>query len=552
MGLTVSNGYIVYTRGEQSSWYWKGVHNRAVADAGNISSPLTGDRATKLADAGARLVALGQKEMDKERRLIEAATGLVMSDETDIKTFIQNFNQVLMGKKQYEYALKRLKLALSKDNQGKKSRAPTIVSFFTSYLGTALNRNIDGFISKIDIEQRYDAWIANFDAIVNKSIDEAFKAMLTDKRGKENEMYGKKDEWREVYEASQQINGFNQYFRDMIRSKINFDALKTALTKEVMESQKGHKGIRTIIDSSKGLNLRNEKKSRSIGGSVNEFIQTLLYSIGSSLQGSVSSGGRVLTGEIAKTDTVTLFSYSQTINTSGMEQTLVDALNNDLTAAKTLQDTTQIMDNFYDQHLSKLDKSFIVYGSSKSYSMSDSFSGFGGGGQRSMEDIPAILAEAGVGGTGNLRSFLNAAYNTAEGAIFAGQRDDIIEDLKIGLMSAVAQLLFDDWGQIGEQTGGAQSIHVLQLEGIQLPLSALLIATGQAMIQASSNMESLVKISIKPMAETRYGDKPLTGFSKEEVLEKWEEEAARAKSESHFSMHFLRNFKSMITQWIQF
>ena len=32
-----------------------------------------------------------------------------------------------------------------------------------------------------------------------------------------------------------------------------------------------------------------------------------------------------------------------------------------------------------------------------------------------------------------------------------------------------------------------------------------------------------------------------------EVLEKWEEEAARAKSESHFSMHFLRNFKSMIT-----
>jgi hypothetical protein len=88
MGLTVSNGYIVYTRGEQSSWYWKGVHNRAVADAGNISSPLTGDRKTKLADAGARLVALGQKEMDKERRLIEAATGLVMSDETDIKTFI--------------------------------------------------------------------------------------------------------------------------------------------------------------------------------------------------------------------------------------------------------------------------------------------------------------------------------------------------------------------------------------------------------------------------------------------------------------------------------
>lgn len=549
MALTVSNGYIVYERGADSDWYWKGIYNKAVADAANISSPLTGEKQSKLAQAGARLVSLGRSEMAKEIKLIESVTGMTMSSESDIKTFIQNFNQVLMGKKQYEYALKRLKLALSKENQGKKNRAPTIASFFTTYLGTALNRNINSFIDNIDINQRYETWLANFDQIIDKSIDDAFRSMLTDKRSKENEMYGIKDEWREVYEASQQINNFNLYFREMIKSKINFDALKSVLSKEVIESQKKQKGIRTIIDSAKGLNLKKERKSRSLGGSVNEFIQNILYSIGASLQSSVSSGGTVLTGEIAKTDTVTLLTCSQTIDTQVIEQNLVDTLNNDLAIAKTLQDTTQIMDNFYNQYLSKLNNSFIVYGSAKSYSLSESFSGFSGGGERSMEDIPAILAKAGIGGSGNLRNFLNAAYNTANGAIFSNQREEITEDLKIGLMSAIAQLLFDDWEQIGTQSGGAQSIHVLQLEGIQLPLSVLLTATGQAMIQASSSMEQLVKISIKPMTEIRYKE-VLVGESKQEVLAKWEEEAARAKSESRFSMHFLKNFKTMIMEWV--
>ena len=100
MALTVSNGYIVYERGADSDWYWKGIYNKAVADAANISSPLTGEKQSKLAQAGARLVSLGRSEMAKEIKLIESVTGMTMSSESDIKTFIQNFNQVLMGKKQ--------------------------------------------------------------------------------------------------------------------------------------------------------------------------------------------------------------------------------------------------------------------------------------------------------------------------------------------------------------------------------------------------------------------------------------------------------------------
>jgi hypothetical protein len=61
------------------------------------------------------------------------------------------------------------------------------------------------------------------------------------------------------------------------------------------------------------LNLRNEKKSRSLGGSVQEYIESIINSIGLAAQSAASSGGRVFSAEKMKTDNVTLYSYSEKI-----------------------------------------------------------------------------------------------------------------------------------------------------------------------------------------------------------------------------------------------
>ena len=50
---------------------------------------------------------------------------------------------------------------------------------------------------------------------------------MTETTGKE--LYGNSETWREVYKASQAIEGFSDYFREMIRSKIDFSKLKTLL-----------------------------------------------------------------------------------------------------------------------------------------------------------------------------------------------------------------------------------------------------------------------------------------------------------------------------------
>lgn len=559
MALTISNGYVVYQRGadnkEGTPWWY--IHQKALADAATIESIQSGSRTDKLKEAGARLVALGEAEQAKEQALIKAATGMHM-ESSDIVEFIKNFNEILMGKQQFEKAMYRLEDALTEPKQHISSRAPTIASWFGSYLGTALSQNINGFINQNAstlVTSDFSAWEAQIDAIVDKSIDQAFKNMMTKVEQKEGkELYGDKDTWKEIYEASQQIQGFNQYFRDMIRSKLDFSRLTHMLQSDTINiNAKRNKGVRKFIDGAKGLNLKNEKKSRALGGSVQEYVMSLLSTMGTGAQNASSAGTRVFSSEKLKADNVTIFSYETSIDSHKMAQEIADLMDDTLQQSTSLKDSVNLMKDFHDQYLSKLDNSFIVYGSTKSYSMADSFRGFHGGGARSLADAVSIIQQAGIGNVAAVEKYINAAYNTGEGAIFHGRRVEIQEDLKIALMSAVAELLFDDWSTLGEVKGGAQAIHVLQLEGLQIPSSVFLLAAGKAMINASADMERLVRISIKLPGSIKYPDPIKTeGGHMSEIVEKWNEQAQEAAAQSSFSVTFLTNFKTLITQWISF
>lgn len=553
MGYSIREGYVVYQRGEDSNPYWKRIHRQAIAGVDDFSNLFPEEKiAAKYASAGSNLVSLGVAEQEKELQLIRAA-GFDVQTTDDIKNFITNFNEVLMGAEQFKKAKERIKEAVNKKNTGKKKRAPTIASFFSSYLGTALNKNITAFAGKAGdlTEIDFSAWEETLDNIIDKSIMEAFEQMLTKVKMKEGEeLYGDSEEWQELFKLSQSMDGFNQYFIQMIRSKINFNNLRDIFKDESIKlKNKKKKGIRAWIDGKKGLNLKNEKKARSIGGSVQEYIMTLLNSIGSGMQNAASGGSRVLTSEIAKTDNIQLFSYSAKISSEKMAQEIVDAMDSQLQDSTSLRHTAQIMDDFYAKHLSELDNSFIVYGSTKSYSLSDSFRGFSGGSSGSLEQAKAVLAAAGVGGSGLTDAFINAAYNTGAGAYLSGKRGVIQEELKVGLMSSIAHLLFDDWTTIGAVSGGTKSIHVLQLEGINIPMSVFLIAAGKAMIDASKDMDKMVQVKVSLPGAIIYKDTIKTS-DKSVVKAAWEEQAAQAKAESSYSIHFLTNFKSLLGQWI--
>lgn len=559
MALSLKNGYVVYTRGATSEQeYWRRKHYQAISGADSIQGFYTQETVAKYKTAGAALISLAGSEREKELELIRSA-GFDVDDAGDVKTFVENFNKVLMGKEQFKNAKTRLKAALQKEKQDKQYRAPTIASFFTSYLGTELNKNINAFIGSNSaslVSQDFSAWDAQFDQIINKSIKQAFKNMLTKVESVEGkELYGDSSQWKEVYEASRQIANFDDYFIEMIRSKIDFSRIQNILSnKSVKLQNKTRRGVRKVIDSEEGLGLRSEKKSRSIGGSVEEYVMSILSTLGSALSTSSSTGTRVFTSEKLKTDNVTIYSYEASIDYGQMAQNLTDLLNDKLQESSSLNHAAEIMESFYEENLSKLDKTFIVYGSTKSYTMSESFKGgFSAGTTRKLADAQEILSKAGIGNSTAVESYLNVAYNTGSGAYFSGRRAEVEENFKTALMSAAAHLLFDDWVSIGNtSTGGAKAIHVLQLEGLNLPLSVFLEATGKAMTESIDDVERMVKVSIKLPGATLHGESPMSASTKEEVLAEWEHQAAQAKSESTFSMHFLSNFKTIISQWISF
>jgi hypothetical protein len=94
-----------------------------------------------------------------------------------------------------------------------------------------------------------------------------------------------------------------------------------------------------------------------------------------------------------KTDTVTIYSYENTLDVSKGAEAIVNSLNETMMGSESLLDATNRMRQFYQETLSNLDETFIVYGSTKLYSMSESFTrGFHGGGERSLEDAIHIIS----------------------------------------------------------------------------------------------------------------------------------------------------------------
>ena len=556
MALSVQNGYVVYTRGSGNR-LWDKIHREAVAASGGFPNLSVGGKQQLLITAGQNLVGLAQAEEQKEKALL-AAAGFEIADTDDMKTFISRFNEILMGKQQLQNAITRLNNSLAKDRQETKYRAPSIAVWFTSYLRTALSRNITSFIdSNISSlnKQNFTAWESSLDQIVQTSIQEAFEQMLTKVKAEEGkELYGDSSQWEAVYEASRAIKDFDVKFGQMMRSKIDFTQLTDLFNDEALKIKRKdsrYKNISKTVD--KRLNLSNAKKSRSIGGSVEEYIMQVVNSMGSALQGATSPSSAVFSSETMKSDTVSIFSYSNDIDIQRGAEAVADQLNETMMGSDSLLDATRRMMDFYNQNLSKLNDTFIVYGSTKMYAMTESFTkGFHGGGNRNLEDAKAIISQAGIAGAGAVEKFINAAYNTGAGAIYEANKAEAAESLKAALMGSVAQLMFDDWVSIGEVGGGAQAIHVLQLEGIQIPSSVFLRAAGQAMINLQQDMERYVKIHINLPGEVKYKDEPIQEHRYEEVLARWEEQAQLARSQSSFSMNFLANFKQLITQWIQF
>lgn len=576
MVLSILDGKVIYTRVSPQT-LWVRTYNENIQRSSNMNQELnikssTGNK------VGEILIKLGEEEFEKERALL-AEVGINVTSETDVRVFIQHFNEILMGSKQYKAALNRLNAALSETYQNPQYRAPTIASLFTGYLQTALAENINHFIenNREDlIHKNFTLWIKELENIVNNSIDLAWDRMMglkpgkTKRTSKEVQLYGYKKDWKEVGKAAQNmyesIDQFSKYFKEMLWSKFDFKKHLSVLfenSKINLTDPSKSTGISTILGEGAiekdvvnpgGLGLRASTTSRTKGGSVEEFIMQILETMGSAVQTAAEKGGygtRVFQPEKMLIDSAMLLEFSANINSESAAQEIIDRMNEALKGNTTLNDAAKKLQEYYDQYLSKLDDSFIIYNSTKSYTMSSSFEGFEATRERALSSLPELLSEARINYSKTaIEQFIYTAYNTATGAIFSYQREKVIQELKEALLVAMSSLLFDDWKTIGAQTGGAKAIHVLQLEGLNLPLSVLLKATGQAIDDVEQDTESFFKTSIHLLSKVEHDEEPFQADTLDEVKKEWERQAQIAAGQSSFTISFLANFKTIISKWI--
>ena len=546
--------------GSYAGAFWERRRQHAMSQIDNAHITYN-ENITPLEELGARMVALGQAERQKELDLLHRVLPSFNFNNVSDTQLITKLNEIIRGKEQFKYALDRIKHAIAAGSKKAqttgedfKGLGPSMASVFLSYLGTEMTNLFNNFVKQLDARSSTKEWGQYLEDNFDKAVDKAMVKMLEkSKVGKEiDNIYGDADQWRSIGEAYRALQPFQEQFRNMLRVKIGIDELKQMFTDGknsgvIARAQQKYKksGFRTLLD--KGFKWKS--RQASIGGSVAEYLEVLIAN-------SMAKGGtitdratKVMEGETIRTDSIDVFQFN--IEGEFSAQELVDELNKTMLDVSSLSNAAEKLDDFYQKNLQNLDDTFIIYTSTKNYSLGAGFSGFHNGSALPLKRLPDYIDAAGIDADLGM-DFVYTAYNTLPTAIYEDEQEEIKENIENILISAAAKLMFDDWQTIGVPNTGAKSLHVFDLDGVIIPSSLLFINLGTAIQTTAKEMRSWVSVRIKLPTTVVYhqGDWKNFGDTNEKIkwgiYHKWEEQFQIAEKESTFSVKFLYNFKTLM------
>lgn len=199
------------------------------------------------------------------------------------------------------------------------------------------------------------------------------------------------------------------------------------------------------------------------------------------------------------------------------------------------------------EKLSKLDDGFIIYSSDKNYTLNQKFGGYHGGslGARPMDFLNNIYKNS-----RHFSTLLGTIQQLGKGAVLEGQQS-AMENL---LAQDVAYMLFDDYTTIGTKSVSNRAIHVMNLNGIMIPLSLILALLADA-IEAldEKNIRKIVRVKITApsiLFETSYEQQKWQQENGQDSHGAWEYQKSHALGETEITATFLRGFKKILEQYL--
>lgn len=516
---SLSEQYVFYQRLKTDGYYPK-----LSQFVSNASYRIFTQTKKYAADASA-VRAQAQAEFAKEKMLLQQKFGVSINfdyyrDQNDFKEIIEALNACLNLKEVYQRNIQLIKA--TEGMKGVYSWYPTyFMKAWQQYwpkiksaaergfangqlIETALSNALDKFVPQIcvkGIELMLDGPEVEH-ASIDPALKSAYSALIS-----------------QIGSVSTAGSVANQIYK-----AYQLDDLKAGLVKEIEVKNK-----RIYAKQAKPkVNQMISKNIHSSGGLSLEAIENAIYSmVASGVQGggtAIHSGSKGI-----KADNILTLSIDPTIVVEALESAGANRDEN-IKALSALG-----------SKLSNLDDGFIVYSSDKNYSLNANFKGFD------------------VGSTGtNAANFLNNVYQAdnsvstligtiqqlGKGAMLEGRKAEF-EKL---LAQDVAYMLFDDFTTIGTVSTGGNAIHVMNLNGIMMPMSVFLSMLADA-------IESVTEDEIRKLVNVTISAPPILYPTKEDQNnaypnnphEAWEYQRQYALEHTKITAKFLKDFKSFIT-----
>ena len=506
---------------------WCNIDNRAAAAATNL-----------------RTIAVAERK--KEIALLQEIFGnkvvFDLDSPTIEKDMVQCFNSFLNLSSVFERNLEQLL-----GTEGQK----TVMSWFPGYFKEVFETYKPELIEKTKriLVKDIDSYLEQLDSLIEEIISKAAMDALLIMTGEDRRgISGAKQEsgvkgdynkaYKEFSDALQLLPANNKYVKQIMDiyglTKLKDDMVKKAKKKKPTEKDLGNIKINTSDIHSKAGNFVEVVREAMINLCANGIKDLKIAD--KQIQATVTSNIKaVRMGELnIRDDLVVGVGFSSNVIEDFFRE------NTPLSASK--QDSIQYMKKLNDE-LQQHKNTFIIHTSSKNYSVNKDFMSRGGYGtiKMNLATFEETLAEAHLRST----NIVTAIMQTVNGAI--GHGENIKKNLEDSLSEYFGQILFDDVATIGSSMArqNNKSIHIMDLQQMEIPLSVFLFAMADA-FEVGSNRD-FVSIRITPPQKILYEtmEEQISAFPNNSIGA-WKAQREDSLNKTEITTHFFKKIKDFM------
>ena len=207
----------------------------------------------------------------------------------------------------------------------------------------------------------------------------------------------------------------------------------------------------------------------------------------------------------------------------------------------------------YEKQLSAInEESFLIHTSSKYYKVNSNFGGYKTIRNLRIPDLEQIIKRTNP--AMNTTQFIAALMQLGDGAI-GKKMTGLNDNISMVLAQFIAQIIFDDVQTLGTEMSATNvnSIHLLYLNNVYIPLSVFLYALSNAVSESANSKDyyknyAQVNITVPKILYPEPIQITDKEHAEEELYAAWNEQRNYTINNTKINYYFLKNMKNFITE----